>query len=361
MTEQALNNLFDKARNEAPETNMNEIQKWIGFTGVFALLAGFAFKFKTIFISKSILMTSSIIVAASVSIGAYFIYSTSEKTEPTKQESQLIQQDLKRQVTLLPIIEKSSKELQPSAPEVPLSNIQIEETPIWEALLPLKQFAPHPYSLDTGKIILPVTKTDEYGNFDAIKVSGVVEVVLIQGSDSGVRIEADEAGKRVVRISNDNGTLKIHTETNGKNDMNFELVVYVTFKELKKIHCSGASEIKSQGELKLDNLFLNVSGASEIELALTVNQFKIESSGASEIELTGSASELDLIHSGASELDAVEFVVKNAVLECSGASDTKIHVSEHLKMEVSGASDLKYKGNPTVVKEVTGVASVKHI
>ena len=361
MTEQALNNLFDKARNEAPETNMNEIQKWIGFTGVFALLAGFAFKFKTIFISKSILMTSSIIVAASVSIGAYFIYSTSEKTEPTKQESQLIQQDLQRQVTLLPIIDKSSKELQPSTPEVPLSKIQIEETPIWEVLLPLKQFAPQQYSLDTTKSVLLASNTDEYGNFDAIKVSGVVEVVLIQGSDSGVRIEADEAGKRVVRISNDNGTLKIYTETNGKNDMNFELIVYVTFKELKKIHCSGASEIKSQGELKLDDLFLHVSGASEIELALKVNHFKIESSGASEIELTGSANDLELIHSGAGELEADSFMVKKADLVCSGASETRLNVSDHLKMVVSGASEVKYKGKPTVEQNITGVASVKHI
>lgn len=361
MTEQALNNLFDKARSEAPETNINEIQKWIGFTGIFALLAGFAFKFKTIFISKIILMTSSIIVAASVAVGAYFFYSTSEKKTPTKQESQLIQQDLQRQVTLLPVIDKSSKEIQPSTSEVPISNVQIEETPIWEALLPLKQFASNPYSLDTGKIILPITKTDEYGNFDAIKVSGVVEVVLIQGSDSGVRIEADEAGKRVVRISNDNGTLKIHTETNGKKDMNFELIVYVTFKELKKIHCSGVSDIKSQGELKLEDLFLNVSGASEIELALKVNHFKIESSGASEIELTGSANDFELIHSGASELKAHSFMIKKADLVCSGASDAKIHVSDHLKMVLSGASDVKYKGNPTVEQNITGVSSVKHI
>jgi len=360
MTEQSLNNLFDKARNEAPETNMVEIQKWIGYSGFIILITGFVFKLKTIFTSKIILMTSSLIVAASVSIGAYFFYSNSDKNTPSNQHLEHIQEDLKRSTNLLPIVEKTGKKLTYSLQKHENPEVRAE-TPIWEAILPLNQFAPIQHELDSTQKLTTISKPNEYGKFDAIKVSGAVEVVLIQGSSSSVRIEADEAGKRVVRISNDNGTLKISTENNGDRDSNFELTVYVTFTELKKIQCSGASEITSQGELKIDDLFLLTSGASEIDLSLSVNQMKIDCSGASELDLKGNADELELLNSGASEVDAQNLEIKTAKLLCSGASETIVHVTERLNIEVSGASEIKYKGNPTVEKNSSGASSIKHI
>jgi len=360
MTDQSLNKLFEKARVEPPQTDMKDVQKWIGYTGVFALLAGFSFKFKTIFTSKIILMTSSIILAASVAVGTIIFSVSNNKAITNKKDAELIRQDLQREVTLLPVI-TSTPEQSSSTPAAIIDSTETHQNESFVlSLLPLRQFASLSSNADSIDLVRPAATPDKYGTFNAIKVSGAIDVVLIQGNECGVRIDADAVGEKVVRIINEGGTLKIYSE-NKSNNSNYELTVYVTFKELKKIDCSGASEIKSQGELILENLLVKVSGASEIELALKTKDLTLESSGASEIELTGQTDVFTLNNSGASELEAKNFKVKRAEIVCSSASETTVSVSEHLKADISGASEVKYFGNPTVEKQVTGVSSIKRI
>lgn len=105
--------------------------------------------------------------------------------------------------------------------------------------------------------------------------------------------------------------------------------------------------------------FIESSGASDIDLFLDVDELQIESSGASDIKLKGRATDFELINSGASSLKAGDFEVKEAYLDCSGASDSDVNITEKIKIDPSGACTIKYKGSPIVETSVSGTAIIK--
>ncbi len=205
-----------------------------------------------------------------------------------------------------------------------------------------------------GKV---VKETRNVSNFDAIKIGGAFEVYLSQGSSEGLVIEADENLMDLIKTEVRGGTLVIDTKENIRNAKDLNL--FITFRDLEKMDLSGAVEVKSDGKLKFDDLTIDGSGASEIELELETDKLICDFSGASEIELTGSANYCSIDNSGASEITAYNFVVKEYLIEISGAGDAKIHCTEILKARISGAASIRYQGNPKVDSRVSGAGSIK--
>lgn len=194
--------------------------------------------------------------------------------------------------------------------------------------------------------------------FTMLSVGGAYDVILIQGNTEGVVVEAEENLMEYIKTEVSGGKLKIYNKEplSPKEDMK----VYVTFKDLTKIGISGACDLENEGTLSFNELEINSSGASDIELTLKLDELELDCSGASDIELIGSAKELELELSGASEIEAFEFEVEECNLELSGAGHAEVYVTKELDVSVSGAGSCYYKGNPQVSQSVSGAGSVKH-
>ncbi len=170
-------------------------------------------------------------------------------------------------------------------------------------------------------------------------------------------VEADENLLGIIRTEVRGNTLVIESEENIRNAK--ELNVFINFMTLEKIQLSGAVEVKGQNALKLGDLKIDGSGASEITLDLTADELRCEFSGASEIDLRGSSKVCIVDVSGASEIDAYDFEVSEMDIEVSGAGDANVYVTEDLKARVSGAGTIRYKGNPRVDFHESGAGSIK--
>jgi len=205
-----------------------------------------------------------------------------------------------------------------------------------------------------GKV---VKETRSVSGFDRFDAGGAFNIFLTQGSIESLIIEADENLIPLIITEVRGGKLYIETKENIRHSKTLNL--YLTFKELKKMDISGACEITSADNLTFENLEIEGSGASEIDLKLTAVKLSCDFSGASEIDLAGSADECSMDMSGASELDAFGFVVKNYEIDLSGAGEANIHVTGSLKAEVSGAASIRYEGNPKVDSRISGAGSVK--
>lgn len=200
-------------------------------------------------------------------------------------------------------------------------------------------------------------ETREVTSFNKIDIGGAFEVYLKQGDNESLVIEADENLLELITTQVSGKTLKVCTEKNIRKSKKLNL--YITFTDLENIDVSGAVEVKSQNTLKFDNLKIEGSGASDVELELIVDKLEGDFSGASEIELSGSADEFYLDMSGAGELDAYDFEANNVTLDISGAGSARIYAKENLKVRASGAASVKYKGNPRVDSRISGASSVK--
>ena len=199
------------------------------------------------------------------------------------------------------------------------------------------------------------------GEFNAIKVSGGIDLYLSQSDKIAVAVSAaNENYKEGIKTVVEDGTLKIFYEAGkGWNKKDRKLRAYVSFSDLKKIDASGACDVIVAGIIKTTALVLHMSGACDFSGMVKVNTLDIDLSGASDAKISGTASTVNIKSSGASDVKAFDLVADICNANISGASDVHITINSELTASASGASDIKYKGNGVIKeKRSSGASSI---
>ena len=188
------------------------------------------------------------------------------------------------------------------------------------------------------------------GSFNAIKISGGIDLYLSQYETESIAVSASEDQYRDrIKTVIENGTLRIYYDgdkmwnTGGK-----KLKAYVSFKNLENLTASGASDVVVTGSIAVPVLRIDCSGASDFKGAVKVDKLTIELSGASDAKISGSASEVSIKSSGASDVKGYDLVTESCTAKASGASDINITVNKELNVHASGASDVFYKGTGVI-------------
>jgi hypothetical protein len=188
------------------------------------------------------------------------------------------------------------------------------------------------------------------GSFNAIKISGGIDLYLSQYETESIAVSASEDQFRDrIKTVIENGTLRIYYDGDKFwNTGNKKLKAYVSFKNLENLSASGASDVVVAGTIAVPSLRIDCNGASDFKGAVKVDKLTIELSGASDAKISGIASDVSIQSSGASDVKAYDLVAENCTAKASGASDINITVNKELNIHASGASDVFYKGNAVI-------------
>ncbi|MFZ1304326.1 MAG: head GIN domain-containing protein [Ferruginibacter sp.] len=199
------------------------------------------------------------------------------------------------------------------------------------------------------------------GQFDAIKVSGGIDLYLSQSDHVAIAVSAgNENFKEGIKTVIEDGTLKIfYKGENSWRKKDSKLRAYVSFKDIKKLEASGACDVMVMGSISTATLAIQMSGACDFSGKVKTDVLKLNLSGASDAKISGTAGTAVIESSGASDVKAYDLVTDICKVNVSGASDVFITVNTELTASATGASDIKYKGN-AVVKEMrsSGASSV---
>lgn len=202
------------------------------------------------------------------------------------------------------------------------------------------------------------------GSFNAIKVSGGIDLYLSQSDNIAIAVSAaNENYKEGIKTVIENGTLKIFYERDKNwHKKDRKLRVYVSFNTLNKLDASGACDVVVAGSLTVTALEMRMSGACNFTGMVKVKTLKLNLSGASDVKITGTANTVDIESSGASDVKGYGLVTDVCTAGVSGASDVNITVNKELNASASGASDIKYKGTAVVNKHTSsGASSISRI
>lgn len=206
-----------------------------------------------------------------------------------------------------------------------------------------------------------VTKREvNYSDFNGIKVSNAFNAyITFSDTEEKIEIEANENlhDNVVLKIEGNDLIVKLkkHTIVGGKVTLN----VFITTKRITHFDISGASNLTLENALVAENASIELSGASEFYGELRVNRLEVDTSGASRIELFGSTGYLDASLKGSSELRDYDFTVEELDIRLSGASDAYLRVTESIDIRASGASTLNYKGGAVVNnKNLSGASKI---
>lgn len=191
------------------------------------------------------------------------------------------------------------------------------------------------------------------GSFNAVKVSGGIDIFLSQSDEEAVAVSAtSQENRNNIKTVVENGTLSIYYEPKkgwGKGDK--KLKAYISFKNLERLEASGASDVSVAGKIAASSLSIDMSGTSNFKGAVAVTTLTVQLSGSSDARIEGNATNVTIESSGASDIKGFDLVAENCTAKATGASDINITVNKELNVHASGASDVSYKGS-CVIKDL---------
>lgn len=204
-----------------------------------------------------------------------------------------------------------------------------------------------------------VSKTFTESGFKDIEASSSIDVIVQQGSDYSIKVDAEENILELMKVKKEGDLLVIGFKNNVNVNLTKDIKVYITAPEFHKLDGSGSCSFTSKGVLTGNEIVLDLSGACNARLNLEVKKLEIDASGATEIELKGKAIDFSVDGSGSTSVNAFDFLTENAHIQLSGAGDAQVYASKSLTADLSGAGSVKYKGNPsTISKDISGAGSV---
>ncbi len=185
------------------------------------------------------------------------------------------------------------------------------------------------------------------GDFTEVKVSNAINLYLKQGNETKATIEADGIDLEDVITEVSGGRLKISVRSKNNFRRSIHVKVYLTYKSLKLVSASSASDVYSESIIKADRLELVASSAASMELNLDVSELEVSVSSAGDLELSGRAGDMTGSASSAGDVDAFDLICKTADVKASSAGGMRINVIEDIRARASSGGSVKYKGNPS--------------
>lgn len=216
----------------------------------------------------------------------------------------------------------------------------------------------------TGKGSGNVIEADrEVADFNRISLSGMGNLIITQGEEEGLRIEAEDniLDKIITEVKSD--TLEIKYKTSWlffsvwpTEDVNY----YIDVKNLEHVMINGSGSVTCES-LTADTFGVEVNGSGKANLTLNVSELTSKISGSGDFTIMGTATDQSLDISGAGKYMAKELVSKKADINISGSGTAEVNTEEELDVKISGSGTVRYLGTPTINQEISGSGKIERL
>ena len=208
----------------------------------------------------------------------------------------------------------------------------------------------------SGKVVTETRQVSE--PFTGIDVDKGLEVIVEQSNDKSVVVEADDNLLKHITTNVENGILYISSDFNSYNNISAKKIT-VRLPDIMKLSCDGGSNLKTDGLIKGNNIFLESDGGSNMQIAIESDAIIAESESGSHMSIEGKALRLEIASSGGSSIDSQKLMVNDVDAQASGGSSLDIHAILSLNATASGGSSIIFSGKPEQVhQEESSGASV---
>ncbi len=200
------------------------------------------------------------------------------------------------------------------------------------------------------------TRTFDISDFKYIHLEGGFKVYLQQSDKCSLRIKADEDDFDYIDVDVDEEVLDI--EMKGKHFSWDQIILYINFKQLEKLHIEGGVKLATRGYIELDDFYMHVEGGARIEMDVKAENIKVVGEGGVSYNLEGICRTLDARVSGAAYIDAEELKCKDVSIKIEGVGAAHVYATDYLNASIEGVGKIRYKGDPEVRKNIGGIGFV---
>lgn len=204
------------------------------------------------------------------------------------------------------------------------------------------------------------TEERDVSGFDEVYLSGVGNLIITQGDEESLTIEADDNIIPLIKTDVFGNRLNISFRRGYNFIPTVKIKYYLTVIDLDKISLSGAGDIECEG-FSTDKLELEISGAGDIDFNINAESVETTSAGVGDINLAGKVDSQEIDISGVGKYDAEELESRECSISLSGAGSVTVNASEELDVSISGVGNVYYAGSPHVKKDISGLGRIKSI
>jgi len=196
------------------------------------------------------------------------------------------------------------------------------------------------------------TENRNLSGFTGISVQRALEVEVEQSDKFEVVVEADDNILSHITTEVRDGILVIETDINNFDNVN-KKKIRVKMPNVASLESSSAAFIKSKNTLISENLTLDASSASKIEILVESENLTCDSSSGSTIEIQGKAIKLNADSSSGSTINADNLLVNDVIATSASGSSTNVHPILSLAAEASSGSSIHYFSVPKKIAKST--------
>jgi len=212
-----------------------------------------------------------------------------------------------------------------------------------------------------------VTESREVSNFDRVFLRDYGELVITQGEQESLTIEAHpdilpkikteaKDGKLIIKISG--SWLDKLGDALSTGLTRLRIKYNLTVKKLTSLEIAGAVSIKASN-IETDRLALKLSGAGQVNIeALSAEVLEVDMPGACAIKVSGKVEEQSIAMSGAGSYKAPKLESKRASVDLRGAGQATVWAVGELDVAIRGIGSVEYYGRPTIKKSISGIGTV---
>jgi len=200
----------------------------------------------------------------------------------------------------------------------------------------------------------------EVSGFNEIQFTGIGNLIIEQGDEEALIVEADDNIIGLIETEVRGGGLHIGFKRGVNIVPTSKVKFYLTVKELDRIDLSGVGDIDCD-EFETDDLKFHISGSGDIDFEIIAGSIETSVSGLGDIDLSGEVDFHRVQISGSGKYDAEELESKDCEIEISGLGSATVNVSDNLDIEINGAGNVYYKGDPHVSQHISGLGRIKSL
>ena len=214
------------------------------------------------------------------------------------------------------------------------------------------------------------TETREVSGFDRVALAGFGDLVLTQGEEESLTIEASPDILERIKTEVKDGQLTIRFSRNWLDWIGEVLasgfagmrVRYdLKVKELTALAITGAGRVQV-ASLEAGHLALELRGAGQLSVeSLDAKRLEIDLSGAGQIKVEGRVTEQTATVTGAGSYDAPTLESQRATATLTGLGGATLWVVEDLEATIRSVGSVSYYGAPKVSKTITGLGNLKSL
>ncbi len=204
------------------------------------------------------------------------------------------------------------------------------------------------------------TQTRTVDEVTRIKVRGGINVELVPGTSTSVRVEADENLQRYIITDNEDGWLVVKTRDHVNLKSDNPIKVYVSADMINTINIAGSGNVQGKGKFTGANkLEIDVAGSGDVNMNVNTPRVIVDIAGSGNVILSGETKDARINIAGSGNYDAEELMTETTDIDIAGSGDAKVHADVSLKADVFGSGNIYYRGKANVRTNSTGSGKVK--